>query len=126
MHTSYLIPSHKNPPHLTILEGNVQAKLLELEFQIPQVLYKSTKSMRIGAKDFVANPFLWSSFIYIYMCVCVCVCVCVCFRIYILIWETNNYLRIFVFYSCSYAKLIEIKGKDKIHCIVSMEKDPMA
>ena len=58
MHTSNLTLSHKNPPHLTILEGYVQAKLLGLEFQIPQVLCKSTKSMRIGAKDFVANPFL--------------------------------------------------------------------
>ena len=46
-----------NPPHLTILEGNAQAKLLELEFQIPQVLCKSTKSVRIGAKILMADSF---------------------------------------------------------------------
>ena len=45
---------------------------------------------------------------------------------YILTCETNNYLRIFVLYNCSYAKPIEVKGMDKIHCIVSMEKDLVA
>ena len=48
----------QNPPHLTALEGNVQAKLLGLEFQIPQVLCKSTKSVRIGAEDLVADSFI--------------------------------------------------------------------
>ena len=47
----------QNPPHLTIFEGNVQAKLLGLEFQTPQVLWKSTKSMRIGTRILVADSF---------------------------------------------------------------------
>ena len=47
----------QNPPYLIILEGNAQAKLLGLEFQIPQVLCKSTKSVRIGAKILVAESF---------------------------------------------------------------------
>ena len=54
----------QNPPHLTILEGNVQAKLLGLEFQITQVLCQSTKSVKIGARILMANSFSWSSFIY--------------------------------------------------------------
>ena len=41
-----------------ILEGNAQAKLLGLEFQIPQVLCKSTKSVRIEAKILVVDSFL--------------------------------------------------------------------
>ena len=45
---------------------------------------------------------------------------------YILTCGTNNYLRIFLLYSCSYAELTEVKGNDKIHCIVSMEKDLVA
>ena len=57
MHTLDIILSHKNPSHLTILEGNAQAKSLRLEFQIPQVLCKSTKSMRIGARILVAESF---------------------------------------------------------------------
>ena len=57
----------QNPPHLTILEGNAQAKLLGLEFQISQILCKSTKSVRIGARILVANSFLWNSFTYMYM-----------------------------------------------------------
>ena len=48
----------QNPPHLTILEGNAQAKLLGLKFQIPQVLYKNTKSVRIWAKILMADSFL--------------------------------------------------------------------
>lgn len=32
---------------------------------------------------------------------------------YILILETNNYLKICVLYSCSCARPIEVKGKDK-------------
>ena len=55
MHTSDITLSHKNPPHLTILEGNAQAKPLGLEFQISQVLCKSTKFMRIVARILVAN-----------------------------------------------------------------------
>ena len=47
----------QNPAHLTILEGNAQAKLLGLEFQIPQVLWKSTKFVRIGARIFVVDSF---------------------------------------------------------------------
>ena len=47
----------QNPPHLTILEGNVQAKLLGLEFQIPQVLCQSTKFVRVGARIIVADSF---------------------------------------------------------------------
>ena len=47
----------QNPSHLTILEGNAQAKLLGLEFQIPQVLYKSTKFVRVGARILVADSF---------------------------------------------------------------------
>ena len=57
MHTSNITLSHKNPSHLTILEGNAQAKPLGLEFQIPQVLSKSTKSVRIGAKILVVESF---------------------------------------------------------------------
>ena len=48
----------QNPPHLTILESNAQEKLLGLEFQISQVLCKSTKSVRIGARILVADSFL--------------------------------------------------------------------
>ena len=48
----------QNPSHLTILEGNAQAKLLGLEFQIPQVLCKSTKSVRIEARILVVDSFL--------------------------------------------------------------------
>ena len=48
----------QNPPHLTVLEGNVQAKLLGLEFQIPQVLCKSITSVRIGAEDLVVDSFI--------------------------------------------------------------------
>ena len=58
IHTSDISLSHKNPSHLTILEGNAQAKPLGLEFQIPQVLCKSTKSVRIGARILVAESFL--------------------------------------------------------------------
>ena len=57
MYTSDITLSHKNPPHLTILEGNAQAKPLGLEFQILKVLCKSTKSMRIGARILVADSF---------------------------------------------------------------------
>ena len=57
----------QNPPHLTILEGNAQAKPLGLEFQIPQVLCKSTKSVRIGAKILVADSFSWNSLTYMYI-----------------------------------------------------------
>ena len=32
MHTLDITLSHKNPSHLTILEGNAQVKPLELEF----------------------------------------------------------------------------------------------
>ena len=67
MHTSDITLSHKNPLHLTILEGNAQAKPLGLELQIPQVLCKSTKSVRIGARILVAESFLWNSFTYMYM-----------------------------------------------------------
>ena len=44
-----------------------QAKPLRLEFQIPQVLCKSTKSVRIGARILVAKSFSWNSFTYMYM-----------------------------------------------------------
>jgi len=57
----------QNPPHLTILEGNAQANLLGLEFQIPQILCKNTKSMRIGAKILVTKSFSWNLFTYMYM-----------------------------------------------------------
>ena len=57
MHTSDITLSHKNPPHLAILEGNAQAKPLGFEFQIPQVLCKSTKFVRIGARILVAKSF---------------------------------------------------------------------
>ena len=57
----------QNHSHLTILEGNAQAKPLGLEFQIPQVLCKSSKLVRIGARILVADSFLWSSFTYMYM-----------------------------------------------------------
>ena len=67
MHTSDITLSHKNPSHLTILEVNAQAKPLGLEFQIPQVLSKSTKSVRIGAKILVVESFSWNSFTYMYM-----------------------------------------------------------
>ena len=67
MHKSYITLSHKNPSHLTILEGNTQANQLGLEFQISQVLCKCTKFMRIGAKILVAESFSWNSFIYMYM-----------------------------------------------------------
>ena len=67
MHTSDITPSHKNRSHLTILEGNAQAKPLGLEFQIPQVLCKSTKSVRIEARILVAKSFSWNSFTYMYM-----------------------------------------------------------
>ena len=53
--------------NLSILEGNAQAKPLELEFQNPQVLCKSTKSVRIGAKILVADSFSWNSSTYMYM-----------------------------------------------------------
>ena len=65
IHTSDISLSHKNPSHLTILEGNVQSKPLGLEFQIPQVLCKNTKSMRIEARIVVVESFLWNSFTYI-------------------------------------------------------------
>ena len=58
IHTSDISISHKNPSHLTILEGNAQAKPLGLEFQIPQVLCKSAKSVRIKARILVAESFL--------------------------------------------------------------------
>ena len=61
----YSLP--QNPPHLTILEGNAQAKVLGLEFQISQVLCKKTKSVRIRAKILVADSFLRNSFTYMYM-----------------------------------------------------------
>ena len=67
MHKSYITLSHKNPSHLTILEGNTQANQLGLEFQISQVLCKCTKFMRIWAKILVAESFSWNSFIYMYM-----------------------------------------------------------
>ena len=67
MHILDITFSHKNPPHLTILEGNAQAKLLGLKFQIPQVLYKNTKSVRIWAKILMADSFLWNSFTYMYI-----------------------------------------------------------
>ena len=57
MHTSDITFSHKNHFHLTILEGNAQAKPLGLEFQIPQVLCKSTKSVRIKARILVTESF---------------------------------------------------------------------
>ena len=67
MRTLDITLSHKNPLHVTILEGNAQAKPLGLEFQIPQVLCKSTKSMRIGVKILVAESFFWNLFTYMYM-----------------------------------------------------------
>ena len=57
MHTSDITLSYKNPSHLTILEGNAQAKPLGLKIQIPKVLCKSTKSVRIGARILVAESF---------------------------------------------------------------------
>ena len=57
----------QNPPCLTILEDNAQAKLLGLEFQIPQVFYKSTKFVRIGARILMAESFSQNSFTYMYM-----------------------------------------------------------
>ena len=57
MHTSDITLSHKNPSLLTILEGNAQAKPLGLEFQILQVLCKSKKSVRIGARILMAKSF---------------------------------------------------------------------
>ena len=59
--------SPTNPPYLTILEGNAQAKPLELEFQIPHVLCKSTKFVRIGARILVVDSFSWNSSTYMYM-----------------------------------------------------------
>ena len=67
MQTSDITLSHKNPPYLIILEGNAQAKPLRLEFQIPQVLCKSTKFVRIGTRILVAESFLWNSFTYMYI-----------------------------------------------------------
>ena len=67
MHTLNITLSHKNPSHLTILEGNAQAKPFGLEFQILQVLYKSTKSVRIGARILMTESFSWNSFTYMYM-----------------------------------------------------------
>ena len=67
MHTSDITLSHKNPPYLTILEANAQANPLGLEFQISQVLCKSTKFMRTGAKDLMADSFIWNSFTYMYI-----------------------------------------------------------
>ena len=67
MHTLDITLSYKNPPHLTILEGNAQVKPLGLEFQIPQVLCKSTKSMRIGTRILMADSFSWNSSTYMYM-----------------------------------------------------------
>jgi len=67
MHTSDIISSQKNRFHLTILEGNAQVKPLGLEFQIPQVLCKSTKSVRTGVRILVAKSFSWNSFTYMYM-----------------------------------------------------------
>ena len=67
IHTSDITLSHKNHSHLNILEDNSQAKPLGLEFQIPQVLCKSTKSVRIGTKILVAESFSWNSFTYMYM-----------------------------------------------------------
>ena len=58
MHISDITLSHKNPPRLTILENNAQAKPVGFEFQIPQVLCKSTKSVRIEARILVAESFL--------------------------------------------------------------------
>ena len=58
MHTSDITLSPKILPHLTILEENVQAKLLGLEFKIHQVFCQNTKSMRIGARILVADSFL--------------------------------------------------------------------
>ena len=57
MHTSDITLSHKNPLHLIILEGNAQSKPLGLEIQIPQVVCKNTKSVRIGARILVADSF---------------------------------------------------------------------
>ena len=57
MHTSDITLFYKNPPYLTILEGNAQAKPLGLEFQIPQVLCKSTKFVRIGTRILVTDSF---------------------------------------------------------------------
>ena len=45
------------PKKGTHTEGNAQAKLLGLEFQILQVLCKSTKSVRIGARILVVESF---------------------------------------------------------------------
>ena len=67
MRTSDITLSHKNLSHLTILEGNTQAKPFGLEFQIPQVLCKSTKSVRIRARILMAESFSWNSFTYMYM-----------------------------------------------------------
>ena len=67
MHTLNITLSHKNPSHLTILEGNAQAKPFGLEFQIPQVLCKSTKSVRIGAMILLVESFSWNLFTYMYM-----------------------------------------------------------
>ena len=57
----------QNPPHLTILQGNVQAKLLGLVFQIPRVLWQSTKFVRVGARILMVDSFSWRSFTYMYM-----------------------------------------------------------
>ena len=67
MHISDITLSHKNPSHLTILEDNAQAKPFGLEFQIPQVLCKSIKSVRIGVMILVVESFSWNLFTYMYM-----------------------------------------------------------
>ena len=67
MHTSDITLFHKNPSHLTFLKGNAQAKPLGLEFQISQVLCKSTKSVRIGVRILMAESFSWNLFTYMYM-----------------------------------------------------------
>ena len=58
----------QNPPHLTILEGNAQAERLGLEFQIPQVLCKNTKSVRMGPGSLWLN---YSHEIHLHICICI-------------------------------------------------------
>ena len=68
IHTSDITLSHKNPSHLTILEGNAQAKPLGLEFQIPQILCKSIESKELRPGSSWLNH---SREIHLHICICI-------------------------------------------------------
>ena len=91
----------QNPPHLSWKEMSKQS-YLDFSSESHKSCDKALSLWKLGPESSWLTHFHENH-----------LHICICFRMYILTWGTNNCLRIFVLYSCSYAKATEIKGNDK-------------